>query len=150
MSSKSTGQQIDQDISDIGVFRMFKWGAIAIALCVALFMLGRVLGLFGTVANTATGVISRTLDPDNVIATYEGFHDRWKAFGARKEQIRSYQVVIDSSTGASKTTALVEQQAMMQSCRDIAARYNADSAKINRNIFKGKSAPAELNSGECK
>lgn len=134
---------------DFTVWTAIKLGLGVIFVCVVLFVAAQVLGLFGTISNTATGVVNRTLNPDNVIATYEGFHDRWKAFEARKEQIKSYQFVVDSSEGPAKIQAVVEQQAMMQSCRDIAAKYNSDSAKINRNIFKGRSAPAELNSQEC-
>lgn len=122
-----------------------KWGAIIIAFLVILTVIGRIFGLVGTVANTATGVVNRTLDPDNVLATYERFHDRWKAFEARKGQIASYQVVVDTGD----TTALIEQQAMRQSCRELAASYNADSAKTNRSIFKGRSAPSTLNLEEC-
>jgi len=128
---------------------VFKWGVIIILLCVSLFVVGKVIGLFGTVTGSATGVISRTLEPDNIISTYEGFHDRWKAFEARKSQIASYQAVIDGSTGSEKTTALVEQQAMMQSCREIAAAYNANSDKINKSIFKGNAAPERLNQEDC-
>ena len=130
--------------------KAFKYGSLAIALVIGLGVVGKVTGLIGAVIGAATGVISRTLEPDSIIATYEGFHDRWKAFESRRAQIASYAMIVDFATGSEKTTAMIEQQAMMQSCRDIAARYNADSAKTNRVIFKGKEAPETLNMELCQ
>lgn len=126
--------------------RAIKWGLIVISVLIVLFIFARVLGLAGTVVGSATGVVNQTLNPSNVITTYERFHDRWKNFEARKAQIASYQVVVDAEDG---TTALIEQQAMRQSCRQLAADYNADAAKTNRVIFKGRDAPETLNAQEC-
>jgi hypothetical protein len=47
------------------------------------------------------------------------------------------------------TRVLIELEAMRQSCRDIAARYNADAAKINRSIFMGNGVPPALDDTAC-
>ena len=100
---------------------------------------------------SATGVAERTLDADNVIATYERFHDRWKGFEARKAQVRETAALWAKETDPQERGRLgIEMRAQRQSCRDIAAGYNSDGAKTNRDIFKGKAAPAELNAAECE
>lgn len=100
---------------------------------------------------SATGVAERTLDPDNVIATYERFHDRWKGFKARKAQVQETASLWRSETDAAERGRLgIEMRAQRQSCRDIAAGYNADAAKTNRDIFRGREAPATLDAVECE
>lgn len=141
--------KLDKELSGMTTWKAIRWGVTILFVLAVLGVAARGLGLIGTVTGAATGVINRTLDPDNILATYEGFYDRWQAYVARLAQVKSYAVIVDSSTGASKTQAMVEREAMRQSCRELAARYNADSLKANRDIFKGREAPATLDEVAC-
>lgn len=105
-------------------------------------------------ATAPARVISKTLEPDNIITNYEWYHDVSRRYEARLGQIRSHSVAMSDG----KTSGLsardvsqyrVELEGMRQSCRDLAAQYNSNSAKINRNIFKGTSLPAELSLAKC-
>ncbi len=99
---------------------------------------------------SATGVVERTLDPNNVIATYERFHDRWKGYEARLRQIAETERNINAETDPRERQRLrVDLGAQRQSCREIAAGYNADAAKTNRSIFQGREAPATLDMERC-
>jgi hypothetical protein len=131
-----------------GFRRALKWVTVCFGFLVASWFVLSTIGVVGTVATTGQRVINKTLDADNVINTYERFHDRWKAFESRKAQIRSY-ASIDGETAEERSRLRMEVQAMRQSCRDLAAVYNADSAKTNRSIFRGTEAPATLNMEDC-
>ena len=100
---------------------------------------------------SATGVLERTLNPDNVIATYERFHDRAKGFNARLAQARETGRLRAAETDPQERSRLgIEERAQRQSCREIAAGYNADAAKSNREVFRGREAPPELDERECE
>ena len=42
-----------------------------------------------------------------------------------------------------------ELAAMQQSCRDLATRFNANSEKANKAIFKGNAVPQTLETSQC-
>jgi len=112
-----------------------------------------------TVLNSAGDVVDKTLDAGNVIFNYEHFFDMYQSYGRYKENIDSVNSSMaqfakdygnDRSKWARDTRQTYEDmrnevigyQRMMA---DIKARYNADSQKLNRKIFKSNSLPYELN-----
>lgn len=118
------------------------WVTFFVGVSVALMITIVVVQFFGAFTSVITApsrVISRTLETDNIIGTYERFHDRWQAYNSRLAQITAHEVFVTEETDTSERSRLrMELAAMRQSCRDLAATYNADSIKTNRSIFKGR------------
>lgn len=105
---------------------------------------------FSSVATAPSRVINKTLETNNIITNYEAFIDIKNNFDARMDQIKTYQTVVEATTDSSeKSRLIVELSAMKQSCRELAARYNANSSKMNRNIFKANNLPETLSIEEC-
>lgn len=131
----------------MGLMKMALIGmGAAVAVGVAVPMISMVTSPF----RTASGVIERTMNPDNVLRTYELFHDRWTGFEARIRQIQETQGhLINETNQAERSRLRVDMSAQRQSCREIAAAYNADATKTNRSIFQGREAPASLDMGRC-
>lgn len=103
-------------------------------------------------AATAPGrVAQKTLQTDNIIFNYERFFDINAKFVARVAQIKDQRSFYEAETDpAEKTRLRMELSAMKQSCRDLVTEYNADSQKMNRNLFKDKDLPFELNISDCE
>lgn len=130
-------------------------GLAAIAVVAIVGVGGNLLMTASSVLTAPGRVIQRTLDTDNIITSYEWYYDTWKQFDARVGQINSHLTAMkaaktDGGDNATIDRYRVEAEGMKQSCRDMAAKYNANSAKINKVIFKGRDAPATLNPGECE
>lgn len=103
------------------------------------------------VATAPAEVISRTVDADNIIRNYEAFHDVAKNYDARRAQIREWSGYLKAEKNPDEITRLrTEVGAMRQSCRDLAARYNADSLKMNVSLFKDRGLPASLDATQCE
>lgn len=102
--------------------------------------------------NSATGVVSKTLDPNNVIRKYEWFHDVNNTIGARVNQIKSSKSFLaDTPKGSDEYNRVrMELGAQQQSCRQMVADYNANATKTNVSIFMGKEAPSNQNPAVCE
>jgi hypothetical protein len=107
------------------------------------------LGLFSTFSSVVTApsrVINKTLETNNIISNYEFFHDANNQILARVAQVAEHKSLLtDVSDAAEKNRLRIELSAIKQSCRDLAGKYNANSAKVNRSIFKGRDAPETIN-----
>jgi hypothetical protein len=101
--------------------------------------------------DSAEGVLDRTIAPDNVIHNYEWFHDASRAVAARAAQIAAHRSLAGEVTDpAERQRMRVEIAGMQQTCRDLAAQYNANTAKVNRDLFRGRTAPASINPAVCE
>ncbi len=98
------------------------------------------------IASDATlGVAERTLDPDNIINNYEWYFDAYGEVQAKGPQIKQHQAYLkDEKDSDEKINLRMELSAMQQSCRELVAKYNANSQKANKSIFKGKDLPQQL------
>lgn len=104
-------------------------------------------GVFTSVVTAPARVINKTLETDNIIYNYEWFHDTSRAFGARVNQIASHKramATVSADDRAELNRYRIEIEGMRQSCRDMAAHYNANASKVNRSIFMGTSVPPVL------
>jgi hypothetical protein len=127
-----------------------KMALIGVAAVAAISVGASVLSIATAPLRSASGVVNRTLDADNVIRTYELFHDRYNGFESRKRQIAETQAILNGETDQREKQRLrIDLGAQRQSCRDIAAAYNSDATKTNRSIFKGREAPEQLNMADC-
>ena len=108
------------------------------------------IGMLASVATAPQRVISKTLQTDNIINSYEWFHDAHGQYKSRVAQIKQYAQLLSSETERAERSRLnIEVSAIRQSCRDLATRYNANATKSNRSIFMGKEVPEELSMQEC-
>lgn len=123
---------------DLSGVKIFLW---VIAFIVGVTALGLVGHLFNTAANiadTPATLIDRAMRPENIENSYHLFRDEKLAYNSRLEQIKtSRQDLTDSQTDKDeKYRVRTELRGQEQSCRDIAAQYNADSLKADKRIFK--------------
>lgn len=110
-----------------------------------------VLGVVSGIVTLPGAIITKTLNPDNVIHNYEWFHDTNNAVQARVAQIKQQkQWLADTTDVAEKNKLRIELGAQQQSCRDLTAKYNANATKSNRSIFMGRDAPLGLDAGACE
>lgn len=105
----------------------------------------------GNVISAPGRVANKTLETDNIIMNYELFHDENQNFTARINQIQEHSADLKGETDKSERSRLrMELEAQQQSCRELAADYNANSRKLNRKVFKDRGLPVELDSSSCE
>jgi hypothetical protein len=96
------------------------------------------------------GVLQKTFEPNNIIHTYEWFHDANGAVNARVAQIKSHKKIVSDTTDAAELSRLrIELTAMQQACRDLTNKYNANADKANRSIFQ-RGVPDKLSTSQCE
>ena len=123
------------------------WTAGIIALPVAF----AAYSTFSSAVTAPSRVINKTLQTDNIIFNYERFFDVNANFTSRVAQIKQYKEFLVTETDPSEKIRLrTEMAAMQQSCRELATKYNADSQKMNRSLFKDKDLPYTLNTTDCE
>lgn len=129
----------------------FKYVAIGVVALIAIPVGLNAIGVFNTVATAPGRVINTTLQTDNIIFNYERFFDLNANFTSRSMQVAQYKEFLLTETDpAEKIRLRTEMAAMQQSCRELATKYNADSEKMNRSLFKDKDLPYTLNIAECE
>lgn len=103
-----------------------------------------------SVATAPSRVISKTLETDNIIQSYEWFYDVNSQYITRHSQVSQYKDILGSETDqAEKRKLRIDLGAMQHSCRTLANNYNANSLKMNKSIFKGWSLPDTLDATNC-
>jgi hypothetical protein len=94
-------------------------------------------------------LISKTFDADRAIRKYEWFHEAAAQIDAKRNDISAHTALVAQSFGTEKNRLMIEKAGMQQACRDLVARYNAESTKVNSVIFKGMSAPNSFSLTTC-
>lgn len=140
------------DFPSVG--KIFKWGVGGIALLVVggvtVNLITAPFRVANIASNSAVGVISKTLDANNVITRYEWFHDANGTFRTRISQIAMQkQAISGEKDGAERQRLGVELRGMSASCLRLANEYNANATKTNVSIFQGRDAPSTLDAQEC-
>jgi hypothetical protein len=129
----------------------FKWGSIAVGAILAVSVAGFAINVITQPMRTASGIMDKTFNADNVLHKYEWFHDINAAYMSRVNQIKeSTKQFNDETNEVEKRTIRMELNAQKQSCRDLVTKYNANSVKTNVGIFQGKEAPPTLNISDCE
>lgn len=99
---------------------------------------------------TAPGrVLTETMGTKNVINNYEMFYDINAGHDRRVADIAGHKTAVASATGDEKNRLNVELIGMQQTCRDLVTRYNAESSKMNKSLFKAADLPSELDINTC-
>ena len=128
-----------------------------------LAMVGLSLAVFGvktillpanaahTAVSSANEIVGKTLNSDNILANYEWFYDMSAQWEARRGQIVAHAGLVKEESDTNEHSRLnMELAAMRQSCRDMAAKYNANSEKVNKSLFKSRELPESLNINFCE
>ncbi len=101
------------------------------------------------VGGATVGVAEKTFDADNIIDNYEWYFDAYSEIQAKSPQIAQHQKYLEAETDRKERINLrIELTAMQNSCRELAAKYNANSKKANRSIFKDHDLPHQLSATE--
>ena len=99
---------------------------------------------------TAPGrVLTETMGTKNIINNYEMFFDLNAGYERRMGDIAGHKDAVATATGDEKNRLTVELLGMKNTCRDLVTRYNAESAKQNRALFKAANLPGELDINTC-
>lgn len=142
----------DNQLPSFGKMALYGIGAVALIAVgtVTINLITAPARLANMAVNSATGVVSKTLDPNNVITRYEWFHDANGTFNLRISQIAIQKGAVANEKDASERSRLnVELRGLQASCLKLANEYNANATKTNVSIFQGRDAPTNLNPQEC-
>lgn len=128
-------------------FSVLKWGLLVIVSGVILLTVLQLAGVLSTPGR----IISRTLSPDNVITSYEWFYDTNAQFVSRSNQIKAHSEMVKAESDPKERSRLnIELSAVRQSCRDLATKYNANSEKANKMLFRSGDLPQSLSISQCE
>jgi hypothetical protein len=128
-----------------------KWGFILLFFIGMSVILANIFLTATSVATAPGRVIQKTLETDNIIQSYEWFYDVNASYQARLNQIKQFKRLYASEDNQrEKTNLRIELAAMQQTCRDLATKYNANSEKVNKSIFKGWSLPSFISIQNCE
>ena len=124
-----------------------------IVLAAVLILVGRLvlfpLFVARKIVGAATGVVERTLDPDNVIYNYEWFKLKYENYLATENKIENAEFTLaifkddagdrskwsfEDKNESSRLSSIV--LGLQNYIEDIVAEYNAKSRMVNRSIFK--------------
>lgn len=112
-----------------------------------------VLGVLTTTLSVISApgrVIQETLKTNNIIENYEMFYDLKTGYERRVADIGAHTGLVSDATGAEQNRLKIELAGLQQTCRDLVARYNSASQKMNQNLFKANDLPYELDINTCK
>lgn len=96
------------------------------------------------------GVMTRTLDADNIITNYEWFYDASNNIMSRQKQISDTTAMMAVAKGDMLDRLTIELMGQKQSCRDLVAEYNSNASKSNRSIFMANNLPNSFDLEVCE
>jgi hypothetical protein len=130
---------------------VLRWAVWAAVIGTAAFAMLHFAGVLGTVASAPGRVVNKTMETGNIIASYEWFYDTHAQYQSRVGQIKDHAGATKAEADAKERARLsIELSAMRQSCRDLATKYNANSEKANKSIFKSGALPDALPTDACE
>ncbi len=101
--------------------------------------------------NSATNVVAKTVDANHVLQSYEWFYDVDAQVKSRTQQIEGHMHLVMTEADPEERRRLrLELAAMQQSCRDLTSKYNANSEKMNKGIFRNHGLPASIDMMACE
>lgn len=130
---------------------VFKWSAIGLGAMVLVWVITNFLSAAGSVVSAPGRVLSKTMQTDNIIQSYEWFYDVNAGYDARLGQIKQFKAFYHEETDKGEKSRLrIDLASVQQTCRDLATKYNANSQKMNKSIFKGWTLPDVLKQSTCE
>jgi len=150
-----------KDVAKTGI-KLWMWFIIALVAISVLGFVGKIILFPAKVAqnaaDTAYGVVDKTLNADNALFNYENFHNMYQGAKQQVVNIKNNEKSLNSlketfGEDTSKWSKDTRQEyyhikqtidGYKMQYESIVSRYNADSQKFNRNLFKDKDLPYEL------
>lgn len=124
---------------------MKTWQVAAIVLLAPTLFIG--VGLL----NKPAALVDKATDTTKMLANYEWFYEASNNFNTRTAQIVvAKKALAEETDKAEKSRLRVDLATVQQSCRELAAKYEAQSGKIHVGYLKGKYLPESLNAKECE
>lgn len=124
---------------------MKTWQIVTIIVFVPTILVGVSL------LNKPAALVSKATDTTKMLQNYEWFYEASNNFKSRVAQVSSSKKALASEEDKSEKARLrVDLGAAQQSCRDLSAKYEAQSGKIHVGYLKSKSLPESLNAKECE
>jgi len=118
---------------------------------VAIVVLLPTLALGVNILNKPAQLVSKATNTTKMLQNYEWFYEASNNFKARASQVTSTKNAIASEEDkAEKSRLRIDLSAIQQSCRELAAKYEAQSGKIHVGYLKSNSLPESLNAKECE
>lgn len=103
------------------------------------------------VTNAPVNVANKTFETNNIIHSYEWFYNVNANYTARTAQVAEYAGYLKTETDPKEKARLrMESSAMRVSCRDLVTKYNAESQKVNKRLFKSGNLPETLSIEPCE
>lgn len=120
-------------------------------MIVAACVLAPTLAVGVSLLNKPAALVSKATDTTKMIQNYEWFHEASTNFDARKGQVKQFKTLLaEEEDKGEKARLRVDLAAMQQSCRELAAKYEAQSNKIHVGYLKSNALPESLNAKECE
>lgn len=148
----------DKRIEEKPLRETFKIGSSLVIAIIGITLVGGAVWLVSTPFRTASGIIQRTADPDNVIQNYEWFKRQVqdvKAFDAKIALASLSVEAFEKSAGSRDKWTFEDKQEHarlnsvvlgLESQRaSMVAEYNARTQMANRALFKTSDLPETLN-----
>ncbi|MGZ8887942.1 MAG: hypothetical protein ACXW1D_00120 [Halobacteriota archaeon] len=124
---------------------MKPWHIIAAIILAPTLVVG--VGLL----NKPVALVSKATDTTKMLQNYEWFYEASNNFNTRKAQVASLKtVLLEEEDKAEKSRLRIDLQGVQQSCRELAAKYEAQSGKLHVGYLKSNSLPESLNAKECE
>ena len=115
----------------------------------ALVAIGWGLRACDILGGATVGLAEKTFDADNITNNYEWYFDAHNEIQTKKPKIAQHQTYLEAETDRKEVNNLrMELAAMQNSCRELVAKYNANSQKANRSIFKDHDLPSQVSATE--
>lgn len=128
---------------------MKTWQGVAIAVMLpSIFAL---VYLVNAPITKSVSLLDKATNTDKMLANYEWFYEASNNYTARVSQIRAQATMLDKETDkVEKHQLRIELSAIQQTCRDLVAKYEANSGKLHVGYLKSKSLPESLNARQCE
>ncbi len=136
----------------------FTFGTGLVLALIGISMMGGLFWLVTTPFRTASGIIQRTADPDNVIANYEWFKRQVQDVKAMDAKLDFTSLQVDAFTKSAgpRTAWTFEDKQEYSRLNSVllglqgqraamVAEYNARTEMANRSLFKTSDLPPTLN-----
>lgn len=128
-----------------------------VLIVLGLFVGGIVVNLLMTASNSSQEVVEKTLDADNVISNYEQFKDDYNGAKAVAQNVKMAESSMDEiremygepdtwdkDTRKEYNFQKQTRDGLLMQYQSIVKTYNANSEKLNRNVFKDSDLPYTL------
>lgn len=122
-----------------------------VALIVAGLVLAPTLAVGLSLLNKPAALVAKATDTTKMLQNYEWFYEAANNYDARVAQAHTFKGMLATETDPGEKQRLrVDLAAIQQSCRELAARYAAQSGKVHVGYLKSNSLPEVLNPKDCE